>query len=83
MTAAVSLARTGPQKTPTARKRAEAAAVKETSEVLGNTLAVARSSYIDPRILDHYAQGRTGVARRVTSRRRCAPCSTRDRASPS
>ncbi len=59
VTAAVSLARTGPQRTPTARKRAEAAAVKEASEVLGNTPAVARSSYVDPRILDHYAHGRT------------------------
>lgn len=58
VTAAVSLARTGPQRTPTARKRAESAAVRDASEVLGNTPAVARSSYIDPRILDRYAKGR-------------------------
>lgn len=58
VTAAVSLARTGPQRTPTARKRAESAAVRDASEVLGNTPSVARSSYIDPRILDHYARGR-------------------------
>ena len=35
--AAVSLARTGPQRTPTARKRAESSAVKDAAEVLGNT----------------------------------------------
>jgi DNA topoisomerase-1 len=57
--AAVSLARTGPQRTPTARKRAETAAVRDASEVLGNTPSVARGSYVDPRILDHYDHGRT------------------------
>lgn len=59
VTAATSLARTGPLATPTARKRAEAAAIRDAAEVLGNTPAVARSSYVDPRILDHYAHGRT------------------------
>ncbi len=57
--AAVSLARTGPQRTPTARKRAESSAVKDAAEVLGNTPSVARGSYVDPRILDQYDDGRT------------------------
>lgn len=34
-------------------------AVIAVSEKLGNTPAIARSSYIDPRIIDHYTQGRT------------------------
>jgi DNA topoisomerase-1 len=35
------------------------AAVKDASIVLGNTPTVARTSYIDPRIIDHYDGGRT------------------------
>lgn len=34
-------------------------AVNRVSERLGNTPAVARSSYIDPRVIDHYINGRT------------------------
>lgn len=34
-------------------------AVNQVSERLGNTPAVARSSYIDPRIIDDYIEGRT------------------------
>jgi DNA topoisomerase IB len=43
----------------TARKRAIARAVKETSVYLGNTPTVCRSSYIDPRVIDRYNDGRT------------------------
>lgn len=57
--AAVSLARTGPKGSESARKRAISTAVKEASEVLGNTPSIARSSYIDPRILDKYREGVT------------------------
>ncbi|PZS25122.1 MAG: DNA topoisomerase [Pseudonocardiales bacterium] len=46
-------------KSDTARKRAVARAVKEVSEYLGNTPAVCRASYIDPRIIDLYENGRT------------------------
>lgn len=59
VTAACSLARSGPQPTKTARERAVRLAVKQTAELLGNTLAVARSSYIDPRVIDAYDDGRT------------------------
>jgi DNA topoisomerase-1 len=59
VTAACSLARTGPQATKTARARAVRTAVAATAELLGNTLAVARSSYIDPRVIDAYDDGRT------------------------
>ena len=57
--AARSLARTGPASTETGRKRAIAQAVRSTAQELGNTAAVARSSYIDPRLLDRYAAGET------------------------
>jgi DNA topoisomerase IB len=48
--------------TPTARKRAVTRVVKEVAEYLGNTPAVCRSSYIDPRIIDLYDHDKT-VAR--------------------
>jgi DNA topoisomerase-1 len=41
----------------TSRKRAITRAIKETSYYLGNTPAVCRSSYIDPRIFDAYRGG--------------------------
>lgn len=44
---------------PTARKRAVARAMREVSEYLGNTPAVARASYVDPRLVDLYEDGRT------------------------
>jgi DNA topoisomerase I len=34
-------------------------AVKEVAYYLGNTPAVARASYIDPRVFDCFAEGRT------------------------
>lgn len=45
--------------TQTSRKRAIRQAVLEVSSYLGNTPAVARSSYIDPRIIDHFEAGET------------------------
>ena len=41
------------------RKRAVTRAVKEVSHYLGNTPAVCRSSYIDPRVIDRFREGRT------------------------
>ncbi|TDB93423.1 DNA topoisomerase IB [Actinomadura sp. 7K534] len=43
----------------TARKRAVVRVVKEVAAYLGNTPAVARASYIDPRIIDLYEDGQT------------------------
>ena len=43
----------------TARKRAIVRAVKEVAFYLGNTPAVARNSYIDPRVFDRYRDGET------------------------
>ncbi len=45
--------------TKTARKRAIDRAVRGVSEILGNTPAVARRSYIDPRVFDRYLSGWT------------------------
>jgi DNA topoisomerase-1 len=45
--------------TKTGQKRAITRAVKEVAMYLGNTPAVARSSYIDPRLFDRFRDGRT------------------------
>ena len=43
----------------TAKKRAVAATVRRVAEHLGNTPAVCRPSYIDPRVFDRFNEGRT------------------------
>jgi len=43
----------------TARKRALGAVFKEVAEHLGNTPAVARASYVDPRLVDRFLAGST------------------------
>ncbi len=43
----------------TGRKRAVSRAVQEVAHYLGNTPAVCRSSYIDPRVIDRYDSGVT------------------------
>ncbi|MBV9321010.1 MAG: DNA topoisomerase IB [Mycobacterium sp.] len=43
----------------TARRREEAAVMRAVSEELGNTPAVARSSYVDPRVVKGYEHGIT------------------------
>jgi DNA topoisomerase IB len=58
--AAVALAVSGPaQGRASSRKRAKTRAVKEVAHYLGNTPAVARSSYIDPRVFDRFDGGLT------------------------
>ena len=58
--AAVSLGTAGREApTKTARKRSVDAAVRAVSELLGNTPAVARRAYIDPRVFDRYLSGWT------------------------
>jgi len=42
-----------------ARERAVAAACREAAEELNNTPAVVRASYVDPRVIEHYMEGRT------------------------
>lgn len=58
--AAVALATTEePGGSAASRKRAVRTAVGEVSGYLGNTPAVARASYIDPRVIEHYERGTT------------------------
>jgi DNA topoisomerase-1 len=53
--------------TQASRKRAVAGAMKEVSEFLGNTPTLARSSYVDPRVIEAYEEGSTirGTTRRT------------------
>jgi DNA topoisomerase IB len=44
---------------PSAQRRAVLAAMRAVAEQLGNTPAVCRSSYVDPRIVEHYRRGET------------------------
>ena len=57
--AAGELAAAGPEQTKTGRKRAVAHAMREVAELLGNTPAVARSAYVDPRVVTAYERGET------------------------
>ncbi len=59
------------------RKRAVRGAVAEVAEYLGNTPAIARNSYIDPRVIDLYEDGTTIAA---TARRRHRDPATRQSA---
>jgi DNA topoisomerase I len=62
----------------TARKRAQAAVMRAVADELGNTPAVARGSYVDPRVVQAYEEGVTIApalrqaqrVRRPTDRRR-------------
>ena len=51
-----------PGATKASRKRAVSSAMKEVAEFLGNTPTLARSSYVDPRVVDAYEEGRTIAA---------------------
>ena len=57
--AAVALAVSAGVTSPTGRKRAVARAMKEVAHYLGNTPAVCRSSYVDPRVVDRFHDGST------------------------
>ncbi|MCE0486903.1 hypothetical protein [Ornithinimicrobium sediminis] len=53
------------------RRRAVSGAMKEVAVFLGNTPTVARTSYVDPRVVEAYEQGRT--IRTATRRRHDDP----------
>lgn len=58
--AAAALAETPePGRSAASRKRAVAGAMKEVASYLGNTPTLARSAYVDPRVVDAYEEGRT------------------------
>jgi DNA topoisomerase-1 len=58
------------------RQRIVTAVVKEVAELLGNTPAVCRSSYIDPRVIDRFECGDTIAATLQKIDRRSAPART-------
>ncbi|MEU4744500.1 DNA topoisomerase IB [Actinosynnema sp. NPDC023658] len=55
--AAAAFAREGRPESKRGRKRVEAAVMREVSEHLGNTPAVARKSYVDPRVVRLFEEG--------------------------
>jgi DNA topoisomerase-1 len=57
--AAIALAGADPPRSDAASKRAISGAVNQVSEALGNTPAVCRASYIDPRVIDRFRDGVT------------------------
>jgi DNA topoisomerase-1 len=58
--AAAALAETDePGESKASRRRAVAAAMKEVAEFLGNSSTLARTSYVDPRVVEAYERGRT------------------------
>jgi DNA topoisomerase-1 len=69
--AAVALAVSDEAQSAAARKRAVARAFGEVSHYLGNTPAVCRASYVDPRVVDRYESGVTvaGALRRLGTQR--------------
>jgi DNA topoisomerase IB len=70
--AAAAFADADPAVSQRVAKRVEAAVMKEVAEELGNTPAVARGSYVDPRVVAGYERGLTigGAPRRAESARR-------------
>jgi DNA topoisomerase-1 len=59
LTAALELAETGVKDNPTAAKKAIADVMRKVGAKLGNTPAVARSSYVSPAVVEQYLDGRT------------------------
>jgi DNA topoisomerase I len=57
--AAVAFAERGAPETETEAKRTVAAVMRGVGEQLGNTAAVARSSYVSPAVVEQYLDGRT------------------------
>ena len=59
LTAAIAFAEQGPPESQAQGKRTIAAVMRTVGERLGNTPAVARSSYVSPAVVDQYLDGRT------------------------
>lgn len=74
--AAVQLAASEARGVRVSRKRAVSSAIESVSHFLGNTPAVCRASYVDPRVIDRYMEGVTianavnGLPRRGIARAR-------------
>ena len=73
MLAAAAFVDADPGVNKTVIKRVESAVMKEVAEELGNTPAVARSSYVDPRVVEGYESGLTIAAAARRAARTKAP----------
>ena len=62
--AAVAFAGQGRPRSQTAAKREVSGAMRQVSQYLGNTPAVCRASYVDPRVIDKFLNGETLPAAR-------------------
>ncbi len=60
--AAAAFAAAGPPSSDRERKRTESAVMRQVAQALGNTPTVCRSSYVDPRLIEAYREGRTIAA---------------------
>ncbi|GAA4749688.1 DNA topoisomerase IB [Amnibacterium soli] len=67
VSAAVSLAKHGPEEKKGTQKRAIADAMRAAAEDLSNTPTVAKASYVDPRLVDRYRAGETIDPARTSS----------------
>jgi DNA topoisomerase I len=68
----------GDPKSKTARRREEAAVMRAVADQLGNTPAVARRSYVDPRVVAAYEQGITIAPALRRSKRKRTPEARRE-----
>ena len=59
LVAAIAFAEHGPPASETEAKRVIPAVMRRVGQELGNTPAVARSSYVSPAVIDQYLDGRT------------------------
>ncbi|WP_409331414.1 DNA topoisomerase IB [Trujillonella humicola] len=59
---AAQLAEASPPRSRTGRKKVVSSAYKAVSEQLGNTPAVCKASYVDPRVVDRFEHGETVAA---------------------
>jgi DNA topoisomerase-1 len=57
--AAMSLAKAGSMVSEASRKRAVTTAMRDAADALGNTAAIARKSYVDPRVVALFERGKT------------------------
>jgi DNA topoisomerase I len=71
--AAIDLAGREPPTSATGAKRAVSAAIKEVAAQLGNTPAVCRASYVDPRVIDRFIEGTVIALPRRASREPLQP----------
>ena len=91
LVAAIELAERGESETATEQKKTVASVMRSVGERLGNTAAVARSSYVSPAVVEQYLDGRTiddfrprhlrvvarGIPGSIPRSRRCSACCAR------